>query len=116
MSAATALSRPASGSEKRQHPRFDCGRGTVGLLSLDGQLTVRPVEVRNLSRGGACLVVEQRVELEKTVVLALRGPRAGFIWRGRARVVYILNRPDGRHVLGCAFLRELTDDDVRQLV
>jgi hypothetical protein len=89
---------------------------TLALLILEGQATPRPADVANLSRGGVSLRVDERVELSKTVALALQAPRGGFRWRGRARVIYIVNQRNGRHLLGCQFLHELSDEELRRLL
>jgi c-di-GMP-binding flagellar brake protein YcgR len=67
--------------------------------------------VRDLSIGGASLVVDRIVDAGEMVVLELPADR-GEIRTVLACVVRVSQQPDGRWSLGCVFSRELSQEDL----
>lgn len=67
--------------------------------------------VRDLSAGGASLLVQRAVQPGEMVVLELPAER-GEVRTVLACVVRVQQQADGQWSLGCVFSRELSDDDL----
>lgn len=84
------------------------------MASLRGNSAV--VRVRNLSATGISLVLPHAVEAETVLPLELLNLGRMFICKVDMRVVYTLEHPSGDWILGCAFLRKLTDEELQALL
>jgi hypothetical protein len=65
--------------------------------------------IRDMSRGGIRLVSIVPVESGTTIRMRLKSVR-------EARVVYVLRETTGQWSMGCAFSKEITSADLRQLL
>ena len=75
-----------------------------------------PATIRDISTGGVGLVLKRR--FEPGAGLAIELPAAGDCSEQTllARVRHATRLPDGRWLLGCAFISELSDDEVQALL
>ena len=113
------MSNPTSpqqpGAERRRRPRH-VPVGLHGLLIRDSETTPVLVEVRDLSAGGAGLVVNLGFAPGTVLDLQLSRPERGLQTLLPVKVVYAIEYPAGQFILGCSFGRELTDDELRGLL
>jgi hypothetical protein len=75
-----------------------------------------PVQVLNLSARGMALRVERDVPNGTLLSVTLSGPRRPEPLTILACVVHVCARSEGDRVLGCTFIRELEDSDLRALL
>jgi hypothetical protein len=71
--------------------------------------------ITNISPGGAALELTNHIEVGTLVSLELRGPYPGYTLPVLAYVVYVMGSK-GSWCIGCSFVRELTDADLRALL
>ena len=88
-------------------------RGTLQLKS-DPKGERQAVVVRNLSRGGANLILEKSIKNGKSIRLELLGSN-GESRAMLARVIHTSELDDNEWSLGCVFVRELSGDDLQAL-
>ncbi len=69
----------------------------------------------NISPGGAALELTNYIDVGTLVSLELRGPYPGYSLPVLAYVVYVVGSK-GSWRVGCSFVRELTDADLRALL
>lgn len=81
---------------------------------LEGQ--ARPATVRNISSGGITVYLDRWLEPETIVMLELINRGMMFSCRLPLRVVYMLERPSGDWILGGAFARKLSEDEMHALL
>jgi hypothetical protein len=72
--------------------------------------------VENISTGGISLVLSRRAAEGQALTLRLYSPACGRWSEHAMTVTYCFEHPDGYHVAGAAFNRELTDDELRALL
>jgi hypothetical protein len=99
--------------ERRFWMRYPADLDTsVQLADYPGEDRV-PARIRDMSRGGVNLIVDEPFKPGQLLSLELPSPddpeRVFYLL---ACVVRSLNEPGGRHSMGCVFARELTDDDL----
>jgi hypothetical protein len=75
-----------------------------------------PATIRNIATGGVVLQLARRFEpgTSLAVELPARGGREAFTVL--ARVVHIKGQEDGSWALGCQFVCDITEDDIRRLL
>jgi PilZ domain len=75
-----------------------------------------PGKIRNLSRGGLALALARRFEVGTVLAIEMQGRDAGDLGTVLARVAHISIQPDGTWLLGCAFTKLLTEEDLKALL
>jgi hypothetical protein len=75
-----------------------------------------PANVRDISASGLGLVLRRRFEPGAGLAIDVHGTDSIPPFTLLARVVHATALPDGRWVLGCAFVSELSDDELRALL
>ncbi len=107
-----ALPEPAApdGMDLRTDPRFRCMAEAICRWRPAGECNAVLV---NLSAEGARLMVRMPEEPPPLAGVVLRG-RSGAVVELRAREVYA-QRLEGVWVMGCAFGRKLTADELRDV-
>ncbi|HEV3260499.1 MAG TPA: PilZ domain-containing protein [Gemmataceae bacterium] len=105
---------PGGPPNRRRWQRWPVGKIQAERIP-DDERPPWQVAVRNFSQGGIRLVLGN--ELATGTVLSLRLSRPG---RASvlvpAHVVYVLEKPAGNFITGCAFDRQLTDEELRRLL
>src|SRR5437763_71888 len=75
---------------------------------------VCPAWVRDISASGVAVLIGREFAADTVLTIELENPIQGVVSALRARVVYALEiPPEDRWLHGCAFERELTDDELR---
>lgn len=72
--------------------------------------------VRNISPEGLSLVLNRRIEPGSVVSVDVYNKARRYSCQVPLRVVYVLEHPGGDYILGGAFARELSDDEVQGLL
>ncbi len=75
-----------------------------------------PVRVRNISAGGISLVVHREVVTDTLLVVQLLNRPQMFLCDVQVRVTYAVEHPSGDWIVGGAFTRKLSDDELRSLL
>jgi len=98
----------ASAVERRAFVRHFCDIGAV--------IDAWPARIQDISRGGVKVVVSRRFEVG--TVLKLEVPIAGEenLHMILARVVRVIQEPTGSWCLGCAFVQEISQEEVEELL
>jgi hypothetical protein len=74
------------------------------------------VPVRNISQGGINLRLAHRIDPGTILTMKLFNTRRRFECSLPVRIIYNLERPDGDFLVGGAFERELTENEVNGLL
>lgn len=103
--------------ERRESLRY-YPRGTETFHHLHGIVegSSGTAQVRNLSGGGVSLVFDRRIEPEAVVTLQLRNTAQPYACKLSLRVIYLQERPSGQWILGGAFMRKLTHEELQALL
>lgn len=112
-----APSPPASsgGAERRKHVRYPLGPSVCGYV-VDGTEIVIPEQMGNVSAGGIRLVLDRPLQPNAVAVVDLYNVAHNFPCREAIRVVYLKQQPDGRFIVGGAFIRTLGSMEIQELV
>lgn len=94
--------------------------------SVDLEYTCQPLavggesrwlgKVLNISRGGVCLVINRRFERGTILVVELQDAAGSAAGPALARVAHCTQQGPGDWLIGCAFVRELNDEELRAFV
>jgi hypothetical protein len=102
--------------ERRAFVRFGCNLDTslrpIGHTRQDPWLGT----VFNISRGGVGLVLHRRFETGTLLAIELQGRDGLSSGTLLARVAHVTPRGDAEWTVGCAFVHELSEDDLKALV
>jgi PilZ domain len=103
----------AQGQDRRASERYPCSlRSDCHPLAGERTDSWR-AQVQNIATGGIGLMLKRRFEPRTVLVIGLENPEQGFARTMLARVVHAAAQGDGTWYVGCAFLRELGEDDLR---
>jgi hypothetical protein len=105
----------ARGRERRRWVRHP-GTRIRAYVMADALATPWQVRVLNVSAGGIGVVADRPLEADSLLTLRLDQPTAGFSCLVETRLVYVIPKPDGTLVVGGEFRRELTDEELRELL
>jgi hypothetical protein len=100
--------------ERRKHPRFDCPPDTIGFLIGDLEGDPWPIIIRNISRSGLGLLIGRRIDVDRVVIVDMRAASNKYKCRIPARVVYSTGPSRGQNILGCKFLRLISEEEVKK--
>lgn len=98
--------------ERRVWVRYPADFKTSIQLSQAGEPFSAPAQLRDISQGGAHLILERPIHTGHLVNLELPLGSAGEMHTVLACIVRAIEEADGRWALGCVFSRELTDEDL----
>lgn len=103
-------------ANRREAFRYNINLETSCLLiaALEGDTT--PVRVRNISSGGVSLVLTRGVEPDTVLNIQLLNRPRMFFCKVDVRVTYVVEHPSGDWILGGAFARTLSDEELRMLL
>jgi hypothetical protein len=107
---------PARLAEQRRAPRFACGLRTWARVHLEGGAVLASATVRDLSTSGVCLVLRRRLWPGAVVPLDLFHALRFTACHATLRVVDVAEYPDGNFLVRGAFTRDLTPQEVRELL
>jgi hypothetical protein len=100
--------------ERRLWVRYPADLKTSIQLTDDPLPFQAPAKIRDISRGGANLLLDCQIAPGQLVSLEVPSPAEGS-QSILACVVRSVREPSGRWALGCVFSRELSEDDLRTL-
>ena len=103
-----APSSPSSGIEQRAFVRHFCDMGAV--------VDAWPARIENISRGGVKILVGRRFEVGTVIKLELHVPGEDEFYLLLVKVVRIAEESNGGWGLGCAFVREITEEEIQKLL
>jgi c-di-GMP-binding flagellar brake protein YcgR len=103
-------------TDKRSWPRFTANLTATVQLTNSYDLTRWPAKVLNLSVGGIALTVERDIPNGTMLTADLVGANGETLETILICVVHITTQEDGMQWLGCNFIRELDENDLRRLL
>jgi hypothetical protein len=95
-------------SERRSQVRHPTNVETL-WVSITGTSSKSPVRIRDISRSGA------RLEMDNPAVAGER-VRIKLLTVMEAQLVYVQPTPDGKWEAGCKFDKELSEEELKNLV
>jgi hypothetical protein len=102
--------------ERRAWVRYPCDLESA-CQPLAGTRGVEwPGKIRNLSCGGLALSLARRFEIGTVLSIDMQGRAEGDLGTVLARVAHVSMQNDGSWLLGCAFTKLLTEDDLKALL
>jgi hypothetical protein len=105
----------ANPPNRRTSSRVPPGPATAGLVLSSIAADCVEVEVRNICSTGVGLLLDQSIETTEVQGVILFAKNHSFSLRVSIKAVYCVDGRDGRYILGAKFLRELTDEEIKQL-
>jgi c-di-GMP-binding flagellar brake protein YcgR len=109
-----ARQRPAK-PDSRTWARFPTNVEARYYSILDAELTPRSARVVNISASGVALLTDHEVKAGTLLSAELQGESHAALLTILACVVHVIARADGQWLLGCDFIRELTEQDMETL-
>jgi hypothetical protein len=103
------------GTEKRKSVRFE-PKGPPPRLIANLKGDPYPAKVRNISAGGISILTSRPVQLDTVIEVSLFNKSRNFDCTVPLRAIYLIDSPEGTYILGGAFTRELSDEEVRGLL
>jgi PilZ domain len=95
-------------NERRTYVRHFCDIGAV--------VDAWPARIQDISRGGAKVVLSRRYEVGTVLKLEVFVPSNESLYMLLVKVVHIVQEPTGSWRLGCAFVQEITDEEMQELL
>jgi hypothetical protein len=105
---------PPPGADERVSARNRPRRSAGVTIFVQPDYRGRSGSLRDLSAGGAGLVLDWTTEPGALLFVQLPGMRAGRTRTVAARVVHLTRLPTGQWLAGCRWQSPLSADDVRQ--
>jgi hypothetical protein len=97
--------------ERRARPRYHWALEPFCPLFATLEGYPWPTRVENISTGGISLSLKHRFDLGTLLTVELLNSTKMLSCKLQIRVAYIKEGPDGDWVMGCAFQRELTEEE-----
>jgi len=105
-----------SGANRRETVRYNINLETSCRLLAMVQGEPQPVRVRNISAGGISLVLTHQVPADALLEIELLNRPQMFLCKLQVRITYHVEHPTGDWILGGAFTRKLTEEELRLLL
>jgi len=108
---------PVAGwKNKRATVRYRCAPATPGRVILPDDHEYQRAWVLNLSRAGVGLHMARNLEPGTLLVIQLKGNGGGKSYELAAQVAHATPQLDNEWLIGCAFLRPLSEQDLDDLL
>ncbi len=101
------------GTERRLWVRYRCDLEINCQPAHQPDSPRLPARIHDISRGGVSLVLSTPFPVGTVLSIELPGSSVRESTALLACVLHVGERPDGRHRLGCTFVTELNDDDLK---
>lgn len=105
-----------SGAERRDTVRYTINLDTSCRLLAMVQGESNPIRVRNISAGGISLVLPRELPPDTLLEIELLNRPQMFLCKLQVNITYRVEHPSGDWIMGGAFLRRLTDEELRMLL
>jgi len=107
--------------ERSEKERRDTVRYTITLETSCRLLAMvqgesNPVRVRNISAGGISLVLNNEVPADTLLEIELLNRPQMFLCKLQVRITYRVEHPTGDWIIGGAFTRRLSDEELKLLL
>ncbi len=109
-------SKEESGKERRDTVRYTITLETSCRLLAMVQGEANPIRVRNISAGGISLVLQNEVPADTLLDIELLNRPQMFLCKLQVRITYRVEHPTGDWIIGGAFTRRLTDEELKLLL
>ncbi len=106
---------PPAAIDRRVAVRRPCRPGTAAGVAADN-LLARNTRIANLSVTGLALRLRQRVRRGARLLIQMTNEPLGLAYDLAARVIHCTREPDGKWLVGCASLRELSPSELETLL
>lgn len=107
---------PSRPVERRAWVRYPCAGDTSCLPIVAAPDSQWPGQVVDLSAGGVGVLLPRRFETGTVLSIEVQEKEGEGTRHLIGRVVRVTRGPDNRWLLGCTFVRPLTEDDVQALL
>jgi hypothetical protein len=108
---------PLSHTPERRHwYRYPCGPQIYCRLVIDGVVDFWAVRVHNLSTGGIKLMLDIPVPREKVVTVVLHNPACKYSCQRQVRIAYSHKVARIQFIVGGAFVKDLTAQEMQALL
>lgn len=101
--------------DRRAAVRHACVAGLSQLMASVGDRAVN-APIRDISASGISVVLEQRLEPGTLVTVELLNRTRNFWHLKLLRVVHVTPQGDGRSLVGCVFLRRITEGELEGII
>jgi hypothetical protein len=105
-----------SGIDRRASVRYYPQQVKAGLVSQPKRGRPWKAMIRDLSTTGIGMVLNQSFETGTQLAIELNSPDGLLAYTVLTRVVHATRLPNGSHVVGCSFVRELSEEELRNLL
>jgi hypothetical protein len=102
--------------ERRREVRYDISPGRAAILVGNIQGDPFPARVRNISTGGICLMSNTPHEPGSILDVNLCNLNRNAVRHVQVQVLYQMEHPSGDWMVGGAFARKLTGEELRGLL
>jgi hypothetical protein len=106
-----------TGREMRAYQRYT--RILEATCETSADVEYRPAchaQVQDISRGGLRLALPREFQAGTLLTIGISSTTEGFLPPLQVRVVHSSAGPDGRWTHGCAFLRDLSEEELQGLL
>ena len=105
-----------SEKERRDTVRYTITLETSCRLLAMVQGEVNPIRVRNISAGGISLVLQNEVPADTLLEIELLNRPQMFLCKLQVKITYRVEHPTGDWIIGGAFTRRLSDEELKLLL
>ena len=102
--------------ERRTRVRYPCTQETSCHFINASHYESQWARVREVSTEGIGLYLDRHIEPETLLLVELRTERGRFARGVLARIVHADMQSDGSWLVGCAFVNQLSDNEVQALL
>jgi hypothetical protein len=112
----TLLRKQIMGIKRRKVERFRCPIASLGKLHFPDNGSKLEVWVKNLSKGGIGISLNQPLEFGTEVIVCLKSVDQKSSFQKTSRVVHSTQEIDGTWRVGCEFTSELSETELDALL
>jgi len=112
----TLLRKQIMGIKRRKVERFRCPIASLGKLQFPDSGNRIDVWVKNLSKGGIGINLDQSLEFGTEIIVSLKSSDQKTCFQKKSRVVHATQEVDGTWRVGCEFYTELSDEELDALL
>ncbi len=107
---------PSVPANRRAAVRYPCGEGVDGEVSLAGDYVSRRAPIVDISTGGVALRLSRQLPRGTPLLLQLHHAELGLRYTIAMQVAHCTVLPGRKWIVGCAFARELSTQELQSLL